>query len=83
MPAWIVGGGHIRTPGSHVHYLSERVGRNTPFSPRLRQQSIRVIERSWGSEGVMMAELGTARLLNRLDASVHEIEDKSKWAFLL
>lgn len=83
MSAWIVGDGRIKTPGSYVDYLSKRMRENTPFSPRLRQQSIRVIERDRAREERVMVELGAGPLLNRLDVGMDEIEDKGRWVVLL
>jgi len=79
--AWIANSGHMPA-GSCVRYLADRVGRNTPFSPRLRQMSIHVIERTWNNE-FRVSELETIRLLNRLDVDVDYMEGGHKWLRLL
>ena len=81
MSPWIVGGDRIRTLGSYVDRLSERVGRKTPFSPRLRRHSIRVIERAQGGEERVGLE--TLHLLDCLNVGVGEIEDRGRWVDLL
>jgi hypothetical protein len=78
---WIVGSDHP-PPGSLARYLAKRVERSTPFSPRLRQMSIRVIERTWHGE-LEMAGLETVRLLNRLDVDVDDMAKQDVWGQLL
>jgi len=79
--AWIVGDGHISS-GLCVHRLSERIGRNTPFSPRLRKQSIHAIERIWNKE-LEGSEPETVHLLNDLRVRVGDMENKGEWVQLL
>ena len=81
MCAWIVGDDRT-SPGSCVHYLTERMGRNTPFSLRLRRLSICAIERVWNRE-LEGAELETVHLLNHLDVGVDDMESKDEWAQML
>ena len=78
---WIASGDHP-PPGSLARYLARRVERPTPFSPRLRQMSIHVIERTWHGE-LEMAGLETTRLLNRLDVSVDDMAKQDVWGQLL
>lgn len=69
--------------GSCAHYLARRVERDTtPFSPRLRQMSICAIERIWHS-GLVVSDLETVRLLNRLDVDVGDMGKKREWLKLL
>jgi len=81
MCAWIAEGDTVPA-GSCVRCLAERVESDTPFSPRLRQVSIRVIERIWPGER-LVSTLGTVRLLNRLDVDVDDMENQGDWARLL
>jgi hypothetical protein len=78
---WIVAGDHA-PPGSFARYFAKRVERSTPFSPRLRQISIRVIERTWHGE-LETAGLETVRLLNRLDVDVDDMAKQDVWAQFL
>jgi hypothetical protein len=78
---WIVSGDHA-PPGSLARHLTKRVERSTPFSPRLRQMSICVIERTWHGE-LEMAGLETVRLLNRLDVDVDDMTKQDVWGQLL
>lgn len=81
--AWIANGDHTQpTSQSFVHYLSERMGRDEPFSPRLRQTSIHGIERTWRSE-VEVSGLEAIRLLNRLEVNVDDVVDHRRWVRLL
>jgi hypothetical protein len=79
--AWLVGY-NSKAPNSCVDYLTKRVGKNTPFSPRLRRQCIRAIERIRTRE-FEMVELRAVHLLNRLDAGMDDIVDKFGWAWVL
>jgi hypothetical protein len=78
---WIIGGDQT-PPGSFVRYFAEHMGRSTPFSPRLRQVAIRVIERFWCSE-LEASELEIVRLLDRLAVDVGDIVEKYPWVQLL
>ena len=78
---WIVDGGHTSL-GSCAHYLAKRADRDMPFSPRLRQLGIRVIEHSWRSE-LEVSEWETVRLLNCLNADVNDTAKGDVWAELL
>jgi hypothetical protein len=78
---WIVAGDHA-PPGSFARYFAKRVERSTPFSPRLRQIGIRVIECTWHGE-LETAGLETVRLLNRLDVDVDDMARQDLWAQLL
>jgi len=79
--AWIADRDHMPA-GSCVRYLAERVEQDTPFSPRLRQMSIRLIERMWNNK-FWVPELEAIRLLNRLDVGIEDMEGKFEWAELL
>ena len=79
--AWIVGDGHISS-GLCVNRLAERMERNTPFSPRLRTQSICAIECSWNKE-FEGSESETVHLLNDLRVRVDDMENKGEWVQLL
>ena len=68
--------------GSCARYLAKRVERNTPFSPRLQQASIRAIERIWRNEH-RMSGLDTVRWLNRLNIDVDDVVDGESWARVL
>jgi len=79
--AWIADSDH--TPdASCVHHLAKRMEKDTPFSPRLRQMGIRLIERVWRCE-LRVSALEVICLLNRLDVGVDDIEDRNSWARLL
>ena len=78
---WIVDGG-CTPPGSCVRYFAKRVERDTPFSPRLRQVSIRVIERIWRGE-LKVSVLEAARLLDCLGVDVGDMAEKHRWGVLL
>ena len=78
---WIIGGDQP-PPGSFMRYLAERMEKSTPFSPRLRQVAIRVIERFWRSE-LEASELEIVRLLDRLAVDVDDIVKERPWAQLL
>jgi hypothetical protein len=78
---WIIGGDQP-PPGSFVCYFAKRMEKSTPFSPRLRQVAIRVIERFWRSE-LEASELEIVRLLNRLDVDVDDMVEKHPWVELL
>jgi len=79
--AWIAD--RDRMPaGSCVHHLATRVARDTPFSPRLRWMSMRLIERMWDNK-LGVSELETVQLLNRLEVCMDDMDDKYKWIELL
>ena len=79
--AWIVGGDPT-SPGSFVGYLTKRVERDAPFSPRLRWMSIHAIESIWPSgQGVSVLE--TVHLLNHLNVDVDDMEKEDGWPQLL
>ena len=67
---------------SCVRYLTMRANNAMPFSPRLRQMCIHLIERMW-HRNLGVSELETIRLLNHLDVGVGEMEDKDGWGKLL
>ena len=69
-------------PSSCVHYFTERMERDIPFSPRLRQASICAIEDTWSGRFVGL-ELETIRLLDRLNVDVDDMVEEHKWAELL
>jgi len=79
--AWIAGN-DVVPAGSRIRYLAKRVGRDAPFSPRLRRLSIRAIERI-GYNELMVSELEKIRLLNCLDIGVDDMEKKHEWLGLL
>ena len=55
------------------------MGKNTPFSPRLRQLSIRATGHIWRG-GV---KLETIHILNRLEVGVDDAENKGEWVEML
>jgi len=78
---WIIG--DDSTPlGSCARYLAKRVERDAPFSPMLRQASIRTIEHIWRNE-LKVSGLDTVRWLNRLNVDVDDAVDMQSWAQLL
>ena len=81
MCVWIIGE-ECTPPGSCAHYLAKRVEKDTPFSPGLRQASIRAIEHIWGNE-LKVLGLDTVHWLNCLDINVDDIEDGYRWVRLL
>ena len=78
---WIVCGDST-PPGSCAHYFARRMERDTPFSPRLRQASIYVIDRIWDKE-LEGAALETIRWLNYLKIDVDDVVDEYKWGWRL
>ena len=68
--------------GSCVHHLAQRMEKDTPFSPRLQQMGIRLIECTWRSE-LRVSGLETICLLNHLNVSMDDIEDSYTWAEFL
>jgi hypothetical protein len=78
---WIVGGDPA-PPGSFAGYFAKRVEKSWPFSPRLRQMSIRVIE-SIECNALEVSGLETIRLLNRLSVDADDIVDEDVWVRLL
>lgn len=78
MCAWVVGD----DPTSCVRHLTERMGRNTDFSARLRKLSILAIENTWRRE-LEEAKLETIHLLESLNVDVGDMGDKGKWTSLL
>ena len=78
---WVADRDHMPA-GSCVHYLAKRVAENRPFSPRLRQMSIWLIERMWRSR-LEVSGLGAIRLLNRLNISMDDIKYEGEWIQLL
>ena len=81
MQAWIVDDDST-PPGSCARYLTKRVESDKPFSPRLRQASIRAIERIWCNE-LGVSRLDTIRWLNCLDVDVDDIMGGDNWITLL
>lgn len=78
---WIASDGRT-LPGSCVRYLAKRVEKTKPFSPTLRQTSIRTIERIWHDE-LKASGPETVLLLNRLTVNADDIVDGYSWAGLL
>ena len=74
--AWIVG--DCTPAGSIACYFAKRVEKTEPFSPRLRQVTIRAIYRIWRSE-VTTSALETVRLLHCLDVDVDDVDKKYGW----
>jgi len=75
-------GGDSPPPGSCARYLTKRMKRDTPFSPRLRQAGIHVIKRIWRKE-LKASVLYTVCWLNRLNVDADDIPVKEHWARLL
>ena len=73
---WIVGGDSI-PPSSCAYYFAKRVENETPFSQRLQQLSLRVIDRIWGDGSE------TVRWLNRLNIDADDLVEKRRLARLL
>jgi len=79
---WIVGGCD-QPPGSCVHYLAQRVNKGIPFSPRLRQVVIGVLERGWHEE-LEVAGAEVIRLLNHLGVGTDDMGSRRDcWGRLL
>jgi hypothetical protein len=78
---WIIGGDPA-PPGSFACYFVERVEESSPFSPRLRQVTVRAIE-PIKYNVLEVSGLETIRLLNRLSVGVDDMVDKRVWARLL
>ena len=71
-------------PGSYVAYLTERVERSRPFSPRLRRVNIRAIECIEPSGlKVSGSWSGAVDLLHRLNVDVRDTVEKHQWVWLL
>ena len=71
-----------RTPlGSCVRYFAKRVERDIT-SGRLRQVSVRVLERVWPSE-LKASALEAVHLLNHLNVDVDDMVEKDRWIWLL
>lgn len=68
--------------GSFAQYFTERVERAEPFSPRLREASLRAIERIWGNEQRDPAP-EIIRLLDRLNVNAGDIIYTGVWVALL
>jgi len=81
MCAWSTGNG-AAPPGSCASYLTKRVERDAPFSPRLRLASVCAIERIWRYE-LAVSGLETICWLNHLNADADDVVDKGTWAWLL
>jgi len=79
--AWVAG--DLVPASSFARYFAGRVGKDTPFSPRLREMGIRAIWRIWRSE-LTVTGLEMVRLLShRLNVDVDYVEDKCEWVNLL
>jgi hypothetical protein len=78
---WIIGGDQT-PPGSFVRYFAKRMERSIPFSPRLRQVTIRVIGRFWRSE-LKASGSEIVRLLDRLNVGVDDVVGQGSWVQLL
>ena len=80
--AWVVDPDRAEI-SSFVRYLAKRMEVAAPFSPRLRQTIIRVIQQARFSDNLKAAglELETARLLDRLDLDVGEAEGVDHWVW--
>ena len=81
MCVWIAGG-DSKLPGSYARYLAKRVESGTPFSPRLRQVSIHVIEWIW-HKALEVPGLDTIHWLNHLNINADDVVDGENWARLL
>ena len=79
---WIAGL-RIFPPCSCIYYITKRMERGTPFSPRLRRVSIQAIEHTYISLELETSVSETVRLLNHLDVSVVDIKDEGAWVRLL
>jgi hypothetical protein len=74
---WIIGG--VQTPpGSFVSYFARRAESSRPFSPRLRQAVIYVIERIWHRE-LKVLGLEAVHLLSHLNVGVDNVVNKQVW----
>ena len=79
--AWIASSDH-GPPGSLVGHLNERIRKDEPFSPRLRQACICGIERAWRSE-LEAPGLEALHLLNHLNVDVDDVAQGHEWEMLL
>ena len=79
--AWIASGDH-GPPSSLVDHLNERVGKDEPFSPRLRQACICGIECTLDTE-LEEPRLETVRLLNHLNVDMDDVARGHEWEMLL
>ena len=79
--AWIVDSNRMPA-GSCAHYLAVRVNKDTPFSPRLRRMSIRLIECMWRSK-LWVSEWETILLLNYINVGVDDMDGRDVWAEFL
>ena len=79
--AWIADS--TNTPaGLCAHYLARYLESDRPFSPRLRQMSIRLIEYMWRSRPWVL-EGDNILLLNYLTVGVDDIDDRDAWVTFL
>ena len=79
--AWIEGRYHLPS-GSLVRYFAKRVGRDAPFSPRLRRVAIFAVDCIELYE-LEISPLATIQLLNRLDADPGDPVGVFRWEKLL
>ena len=78
--AWIVC--NPRPASSCARYFVKRAENTRPFSPRLRQVAMRVIENIWREE-LTASGLEVVCLLNSLEARVSDLGDEDEWYTLL
>jgi hypothetical protein len=78
---WIIGGDPT-PPCSFVGYFAKCMERSRPFSPRLRQVSIRAIE-SIKYNRLEVSGLETIHLLNCLNVDADDMVDRCVWVRLL
>ena len=75
--------GSDRPPaGLCTRHLAKRAETDIPFSPRLLQASVRVIEHIWHNE-LKVSGLDAARWLNCVNIDVDDMVDKGSWVRLL
>ena len=78
---WTIGSGQ-KPPGSFVSYFSKRIESSRPFSPRLRQVAIHIVE-SIGYNALMASGLEAVHLLNPLNVDVNDMVKKLVWMEVL
>jgi len=82
MHVWIVSD-DIPSPGSCARYLAKRMEGDAPFSPTLRQVSIRTMGHIWYNE-LEVSGLDTVRWFNHLNIGVDDVvEEGEHWARVL
>ena len=68
--------------GSFMRYFAKRVGRDAPFSPRLRRVAIHAVD-CISFDELEVSALAVIQLLNRLDADTDDIVDEYRLGGLL